>query len=149
MIKVAIEFTVSKPIETVFELISNIPNYPNWVPANSNFFIDTTMTSNGAIGLGSTYTDRLRGFVTSYGEIVRYSPPNEIALLEKKMFLGIKLFEANFSYRLKTIEGRTEVSHEAAASPCGVFKIITPINSLIVNSERKLTCKAIKSVLEG
>jgi len=149
MIKVAIKFNVSKPIETVFELISDIPNYSNWVPANSNFFIETKMTSNGAIGLGSTYTDRLRGFVTSYGEIVRYRPPYEIELLEKKTFFGIKLFEANFSYSLKTIEGDTEVSHEATASPCGVLKIISPINSLIVNSERKLTCKAIKSVLEG
>ena len=149
MINVAIKFNVSKPIETVFELISDIPNYSNWVPANSNFFIDTKMTSNGAIGLKSTYTDRLRGFVTSYGEIVRYSPPYEIALLEKKTFLSIKLFEANFSYRLKTIERGTEVLHEAAANPCGIFKILTPINSLVVKSERKLTCQAIKSVLEG
>ena len=149
MKKVEIKFTVSKPIEAVFGLISDIPNYSNWVPANSNFFIETKMTTDGAIGLGSTYIDRLRGFVTSFGEIVRYSPPYEIELFEKKTFFGIKLFEANFSYSLKTVEGNTEVSHEATASPCGIFKIISPINSLIVNSERKLTCKATKSVLEG
>lgn len=149
MIKVAIKFIVSKSIKTVFGLISDIPNYSNWVPANSNFFIETKMTSVGAFGLGSTYTDRLRGFVTSYGEIVRYSPPYEIELFEKKTFFGIRIFEANFSYSLKTIGGNTEVSHEAIASPCGVFKVVSPINSLVVNSERKLTCKAIKSVLEG
>ena len=148
MIKVAIKFNVSKPIETVFGLISDIPNYTNWVPAHSNFFIETKMTSGGAIGLGSTYTDRLRGFVTSYGEIVRYRPPYAIALFEKKTFLGIRIFEANFSYTLIAIGESTEVSHEASASPCGLFKLLSPLNSLIVKSERKLTCKAIKSELE-
>ena len=149
MIKVAIKFIVSKPIETVFGLISDIPNYSNWVPANSHFFIETEMTSGGAIGLGSTYTDRLRGFVTSYGEIVRYRPPYAIALFEKKTFLGIRILETNFSYRLLAMGDGTEVSHEATASPWGVFKLLSPLISLIVNSERNLTCKAIKSVLEG
>ena len=149
MIKVAIKFNVPKPVETVFELISDIPNYSNWVPANSNFFIETKVTSEGKIGLGSTYTDKLRGFVTSYGEIVRFIPPYEIELFEKKTFFGIRLFEANFSYILKTIGEGTEVSHEASANPCGLFKLLSPINSLVVNSERKLTCNAIKSLLEG
>ena len=149
MINVEIKFIVAKPIENVFEFISDIPNYSNWVPANSNFFIETIMTSGGAIGLGATYTDRLRGFVTSYGEIARYSPPHEIALLERKTFLGMRLFDANFSYRLRAVGGETEVFHKAQANPCGIFKILTPINSLVVNSERTLTCKAIKKELEG
>ena len=149
MIKVAIKFEVSKPIETVFGLISDIPNYSNWVPANSNFFIETNMTSGGVVGLGSTYTDRLRGFVASYGEIVKYLPPHEIELLEKKTFFGISLFMANFSYTLKPLGKGTEVFHKASARPCGLFRLLSPITSLIVNSERNLTCRAIKSVLEG
>jgi len=149
MKKIAISFDVEKPIDIVFRLISDIPNYSNWVPDNSNFFIGTKMTSEGAIGLGATYVDRLRGFVTSYGEVVRYNPPDEIELLEQKTFYGIRLFEANFCYRLKAFQEITEVSHEANARPCGVFKALSPIISIIVNSERNLTCKAIKSELEG
>lgn len=140
---------VRKPIGQVFELISDIANYTKWVPSNSRFFIETEITSELKTGLGVTYTDRLRGFITSFGEITIFRPTSEIKLFEIKTFCGIRIFEADFGYQLERMQGDTEVHHVAFAKPCGLFKLLSPVIYLIVNSERNLTCNAIKAQLEN
>ena len=83
MVKVKIIFHVEKPIDHVFELISDISAYKGWAPDKSKFFIENKITSEGLIGLGTTYTDRLRWFGKSIGEIVQYQPPFEIKFQQK------------------------------------------------------------------
>jgi hypothetical protein len=57
MIKVEILFVVERPIHLVFEKISNIAAYPQWVFDKSGFFLENEITSEGPFGLGTTYTD--------------------------------------------------------------------------------------------
>ena len=68
MVKVEITFFVDKPIEHVFGLISDIPGYRRWAPDKSNFFIENKITSEGPIGQGTTYLNRLRWGGQSYRE---------------------------------------------------------------------------------
>ena len=97
MIKVEIIFLVEKPIENVFELISDISDYRRWAPDKSKFFIENEITSEGHIGLGTTYVDRLRWFGKSIGEIVQYQPPFGIKFQQKTLF-GIPVFSAKLKY---------------------------------------------------
>jgi hypothetical protein len=147
MVKVKIIFLVEKPIEYVFELLSDISGYSRWAPDKSQFFIENKITSEGPIGLGTTYIDRLRWFGKSIGEIVQYQPPFEIKFQQKTLF-GFPVFGAKLKYTLKALESSTEVTHRAEAMPYGFFKLLEPILSIIVRSERERTCQAIKRALE-
>ena len=147
MIKVEIIFLVEKPIENVFELISDISGYRGWAPDKSKFFIENKITSEGHLGLGTTYIDRLRWCGKSIGEIVQYQPPFEIKF-QQKTLIGIPVFDAKLKYTLKALQNCTEIMHKADAIPLGFFKLLEPIISIIVRSERERTCQAIKRALE-
>ena len=147
MIKVEIIFLVEKPIENVFELISDISDYRMWAPDKSKFFIENEITSEGHIGLGTTYVDRLRWFGKSIGEIVQYQPPSKIEFQQKTLF-GLPVFRCKFEYMLRSHQNSTEVIHKAEATPYSIFKLLEPILSIIVRSERERTCHAIRRVLE-
>jgi hypothetical protein len=147
MVKIEIIFLVEKPIELVFELISDIPGYRRWAPDKSKFFIENKITSEGTVGLGTTYVDRLRWFGKSIGEIVQYQPPFEIIFQQKTLF-GLPVFGAKLEYTLKVRPNSTEVQHRAEAMSYGFFKLLEPILSIVVRSERERTCQAIKRALE-
>ena len=147
MVKVKIIFLVGKPIEHVFELLSDVSAYRRWAPDKSQFFIENKITSEGPIGLGTTYIDRLRWFGKSMGEIVQYQPPFEIKFQQKTLF-GLPVFSTKLEYTLKALQNSTEVEHRAEAMPYGFFKLLEPVLSIIVRSERERTCQAIKRALE-
>jgi hypothetical protein len=147
MVKVEIIFFVERPIAQVFELISDISGYRRWAPDKSKFFIENKITSEGPIGLGTTYIDQLRWRGKSIGEIVQYQPPAKIKF-QQKTFLGLPVFRSKFKYALEASQNSTEVTHTAEAIPCGLFKLLEPILSNIVRSERERTCHAIKRALE-
>ena len=147
MVKVKIIFLVEKPIEHVFELISDISGYRRWVPDKSKYFIENKITSEGLIGLGTTYIDQLRWWGKSIGEIVQYQPPSKIKFQQKTLF-GLPVFRAKIKYTLKALQNCTEVIHEVEAIPYGFFKLLEQILSIIVRSERERTCQAIKRALE-
>ena len=147
MVKVEITFLVDKPIEHVFDLVSDISGYRRWAPDKSNFFIENKITSEGPIGPGTTYLDRLRWWGKSIGKIVQYRPPSEI-MFEQKTLFGIPVFHAEFKYSLKALRNSTEVIHTTEAVPYGFFKLFEPILSHIVRSERERTCQAIKEFFE-
>ena len=147
MVKGKITFQVEKSIERVFELISDIPGYKNWSPGNSKFFIENKITSEGPIGLGTTYIDRLQWFGKAIGEIVQYEPPFEIAF-QQKVFFGLPAFSAELNYTLKAIQNSTEVIHIFEAVPHGLINLSEPLLSHLIHQERERTCKAIKKTLE-
>ena len=147
MVKVKIKFLVGKSSEHVFELLSDISGYSRWAPNKSQFFIENKITSEGPIGLGTTYIDRLRWFGKSMGEIVQYEPPFEIKF-QQKTFFGLPVFGAKLKYTLKSLQNFTEVTHRAEAIPYGFFKLLEPKLSIIFRSERERTCQAIKRALD-
>jgi hypothetical protein len=147
MVKVEIIFLVDKPIEHVFELVSDISGYRRWAPDKSKFFIRNKMTSEGPIGLGTTYIDQLRWWGKSIGKIVEYRPPSEITFEQKTQF-GLPVFQAVFKYTLKALQNSTEVIHSAEAVPYGFFKLFEPILLRIVRTERERTCRAVVEFFE-
>ena len=147
MVKVKIIFQVGKPIEHVFKLLNDISDYNRWAPDKSLFFIENIITSEGPIGLGTTYIDRLRFFGKSIGEIIQYEPPFEIEF-QQKTFFGLPVFGVIIKYTLNALHNSTEVTHRVEAKPYGIFKLFEPVLSLIVRSERERTCHAIKQSLE-
>jgi hypothetical protein len=147
MIEIEVSFLVEKPIHHAFQRISDITNYWQWVPEKSKFFIENKVTSEGAFGLGTTYVDKLKWWGKAVGEVVIYEPPSRIKFEQKTSF-GLPVFRASVEYVLKSVQNFTEVVHRFEATPCGPCKLLEPILSKIVRSERDRTCRAIKQGLE-
>ncbi len=147
MVKVEITFLIEKPIAHVFELISDISNYSRWVPEKSKFFIENKITSEGPIGLGTTYFDKLKWFGKAIGEIVEFQPPFKIKFQQRTSF-GFLAYNMTIAYTFKSIQNNTEVFHKVEVEPYWLIKIIEPIMSFAIRAERERTCQAIKRLLE-
>ena len=147
MVKVKITFLVEKHIDHVFKLISDIANYSRWVPEKSKLFIENKITSEGPIGLGTTYFDRLKWFGKAIGEIVEFQPPFKIRFQQRTSF-GFLAYNMSIEYTFKSIKDYTEVVHKVEVEPYWLIKMVEPIMSFTIRAERVRTCNAIKQVLE-
>ena len=97
MITFVYKFNVPGPIDDVFDLISDVEKYNQWVPSNSMVFIDTVITSSHRKGLGLTFVDRVRLGGKTVGKVVAYDPPARFTIKQKTTAL-FPFFEATFSY---------------------------------------------------
>ena len=147
MIEIEITFLVEKPIDQVFALIADVPNYRRWATEQSGFFVENKITSEGPLGLGMTYMDTLKWGGKAIGKIVKYEPPTSITF-QQKMVFGLPVFDATIDYALKSSQSFTEVTHKLTAVPCGLFKLAKSLLSSIIRSERERTCKAVKQTME-
>jgi uncharacterized protein YndB with AHSA1/START domain len=148
MIEIEILFTVERPVHLVFERISNIAAYPQWVPNKSGFFVENRITSEGPFGLGTTYMDKLKWGGRAYGEITRYEPPSNIRFEQKTAF-GVSVFYSTVEYVLRPLQAGTEIVHRFEATGCGAFSLFDRLLSKILRPERERTCSAIKHTLES
>ena len=75
MYKSEMSIFVNRPLQTVFDYVSNFANIPKW----ANSVESAELTSNGPLGVGSTYktVGRLLGLkIEGAVEITRWDPPN-------------------------------------------------------------------------
>jgi ribosome-associated toxin RatA of RatAB toxin-antitoxin module len=147
MIDLEFSFRVAKPAEVVFDLISDISRYRKWVPEGSSFFIENKLTSDGPIGLGTTYIDLLKYGGKSIGEIVEFERPSKVAF-QQRTFFGLPVFSARVEYFFETQNDFTEITHHLTAKGHGLFRMLEPVLSMVVSRERKKTCEAIKQAFE-
>jgi len=147
MIDFEISFRVAKSADLVFDLIADVSRYDQWVPQRSNFFIENKLTSDGPIGPGTTYVDRLRYGGRSMGEITQYKRPSNLRF-HQQTFFGLPVFSADIEYFFKAQNNFTEVTHHFAAKGRGLFKIAEPVLSAVIRREREKTCEAIKQAIE-
>ena len=147
MIRIEIPFIVEKPIELVFQRISNVADYHSWVPQESGFFLGNEITSKGQFGIGTTYMDKLKWRGRAMGKIIAFDPPTKVKFQQTTWF-GVKVFTAIGEYTLMGSGSFTEVIHRFEVTAHGIFKLMAPILSPVIRSERERTCKAIKLGLE-
>lgn len=147
MIKYVYKFKTERPIEEVFELISDVANYNQWVPSSSMVFIDTTITSVNQKGIGLTFVDKLILGGRTFGEIVEYIPPTLFSIEQRTSYV-LPFSMTNISYQLSGDTNVTQITHITTAKAFGIFKLFTPILKIFITKERTATCDQIVHKLE-
>jgi uncharacterized protein YndB with AHSA1/START domain len=138
--------TVNSPAEEVFNLISDIANYSKWVSSNSDFFIESKVTPEGTVGLGSTFEDKLR-FGKNIGEVVEFQPSKKF-VIEQKWYPETYLWKMRVEYHFEPINGSTRITNKFVMTPIEGFEPMkTPIMEL-ARGERIRTLEAVKKLLE-
>lgn len=121
MIKVEISTVINRPVEEVFAVLSNVENHPKW----SSAFLEAKKTSEGPIGVGTTWRvvqkalgRRIEGEV----EVTEYESNRKWAQKSKS---GPFPVEVRGTY--EPVKGGTQVSVVLEAEPGGFFKLAEPL----------------------
>ena len=142
-----VKFAVRKPINEVFEVISDIAHYNDWAPQCSWVYYGTTINSEITKGLNTTFVDKMRFGCKSVGKIVRYDPPVRFAI-DQTTFSIFPLFSSYIDYQLLSEDHTTKVVHTVVPKTHGVYKLLNPIHKYCLDKERKDFCRAIIQKLE-
>ena len=145
---VNVDFAVDRPIDEVFEVISDIAHYNEWAPHSSMVYLGTTITSDKTKGLDTIFVDKMRFGGKSLGKITRYDPPERFAI-DQRTYIVFPLFSAHIDYELVSEGQTTRVSHTVTPNTHGLYKLLGPIHRFLLVKERKAFCRAIVQKLEG
>ena len=147
MVRVDLDTVVAQPIEDVFAQLTDLAGYSRWMPRR-DLFIHTDVTSEGPMGVGTTYYDRT-WMGTFRGEVVEFRAPTSIEFRETLRWLGMRVMEARPTYELVATEAGTEVHHVGEGEFYGIFRLMNPVGAWMARGERKRTVRALRRALEA
>jgi len=125
----------------VFEFVADLENVPRWNYA----IVETRKTSDGPIGVGSTYR-QVRSVPARSEESLRvteFEPDRRFAVRGE---LGP--FEATLTYELEGVGGMTRLTNSADLEASGILKLTAPIASSRIRAAVAANLAALKQLLE-
>lgn len=135
---------VASPMARVFELLADLPNYPQWLPPSGLYA--TTVVSETPIRLGTTYVDRSKQGPL-HGRVTEYQPPNMLGFHQEAHFaLGRLIIDIH--YQLEVVEGATRVHRATAPQTSGLLALLRPIVIRSIRQENLRTLARMKQYLE-
>jgi uncharacterized protein YndB with AHSA1/START domain len=142
MIKIEKSSLINRPVEDVWNFISNVENIPRWNRGTRNGKI----TSDGPVGVGSTiqYVRRLFGreMIVKL-RVTAYEPHKTITLQ-----LSVGRVTAQTGFTLKPVEDGTWLSHPSEITLGGLWKLITPVVTPMLEREGQEDIASIKRILD-
>jgi len=146
MVRIELDIVIARPIDDVFGRLTELSEYSRWMP-KLGIFIETRQTSEGPLGVGTTYYDK--GWMGTFvGEIVKFRSPTRVAFKETLRWFGVTVIEARPEYELVSTQTGTEVHHTADARLFGIFNVMQPVVAWMARGERRRTGQALKDSLE-
>ena len=146
MVRVELDTVIAQPIDDVFGRLTNLSDYSRWMP-RLGVFIRSKQTSQGPVGVGTTYYDK--GWMGTFvGEVVEFQAPTRVAFNEKLRWLGVTVMEAKPAYELISTQTGTRVHHRAEGRLFGIFNVMQPVVAWMARGERRRTVHALKDSLE-
>jgi len=143
MIKVKTSVVINRPVEEVFEYMSDPSNNVQWQSGT----IESKQTSEGPAGVGTTtqsVTQFLGKRLESTGEITEYEPNRRVGV---KSTSGPIPITATTTF--EEVEGGTKVTLEGEGDVSGVFKLAEPIVARTAQRQFEGNYLTLKDVLEA
>jgi len=147
MVKVNIETEIHCPPEEVFDCLTDISNYSEWMP-RSGLFVKSEQVSPGAPQEGARFYDWTK-MGKFQGEIVEFDRPKKVSFRQKLQFFGVTVMESRPSYTLESSDKGPRVHHTGEAELFGPFKVLDFRAKNMAWKERSRTVKALKKKLES
>ncbi len=137
---------IKASVKQVFNFVSDISNYSNWVTPNSPYFIESKVTPAGPLGLGTTFEDKLT-LGKSVGKVVEYRPFEQL-VFEQKWYPESHAWVMRIEYHFEPANGDTKINRIVDVTPVGWAEPLKPMIDEMERDESQRTYEAIKKTLE-
>jgi uncharacterized membrane protein len=143
MIKVENSVVINRPVDEVFEFVSNIENLPQWAGP----VLEAKQTSDGPIGVGTTQTQVAKFLgrrIETSQEVTEYEPNKKLSTKTTSGPLPMDIH-----YVLEPSGEGTRVNIEGNIEAGGFFKIAEPIVGRMLNRQTASDAANLKDLLEA
>jgi len=110
--------TIARPIEEVFDYLSDPRNEPDWLPGATA----VDKTSEGPVGLGSTFVGHYARAGRVALELVEFERPHRVTFRAHS-----KLVDFDDAVELTETDGRTLLQARMHATPRRVMRVLEPL----------------------
>jgi uncharacterized protein YndB with AHSA1/START domain len=120
MVRAQLGTTIKRPVEEVFAVMSDLSKNPKWISAVN----ETTKTSDGPIGVGTTWHSVgkfLGRRVESDTTYTQFEPDRTFT------FEATTPFPMTVAFTFEAVAGGTRVEQVVDAEPGGFFKLAGPL----------------------
>jgi hypothetical protein len=134
--------TISRPVDQVFEYVTQIENSSQWGDA----VVDAWQETDGPIGLGTIVTERVKMgpvFSELSWEITAFET-NRLCVFEGVSELG----SSRTSYIFEAVEDGTRLIVEVSTQLTGIYRYIKLVIQFTHKRNRKASLEAIKKIIE-
>jgi len=140
------DFTIdiARPVERVFALIADLPNYQQWL-APSGLYGATTQVSDTPVMLGTRYVDGKQA--TLHGHVTEFRPPVALAFHQEARLLLSRL-TIDIHYRLEPFGAHTRVYRTTTPRLSGALALLQPLIVRPIRAENLRTLAMMKRYLE-
>ena len=112
--------TIDRPVQDVFEFLANFENVPKWNYA----IVETRKTSEGPVGVGTTYR-QIRSIPSRSEE--RFEVTEFEAGRRLVIHGGLGPFEGTLTYELDPAGEETRLVNRASLQASGLGRLVAPI----------------------
>lgn len=147
LIKVYIEEKINRQKDQVFQYLTDLKGYNEWLP-KKGFFRGTKQISTGMPKKGTEFFDYTI-FGRFKGEITEFEPPVKIAFSQRLKIFGVLLMESRPEYELQTTKNGTKVLHKGEAELFGLAKLYYPRAEKLAERERRRTVRGLTEALQA
>ena len=133
--------TIQRPPDEVFEYLAHFENVPEWNYA----IVKTQQTSDGPVGVGTTYKQArsLPSPSEEAFEVTEFDPDRRLAI---RGDLGP--FEGTLTYDLESVPDGTKITNSADLRAHGLLKVAAPLASRRVGDAVAANLQTLKDILE-
>jgi uncharacterized membrane protein len=143
MIRIETSAVINRPIDEVFEFVSDVENNPLW----QSSIAAGKQTSSGSLGVGTTIMTISRylafQFKTDW-EVIEYEP-NKKYVAKSVSSRG----QAKGTWEFESVASGTRVDLVAEMGLSGLFRIVEPMLKIIGQRETEKEFAALKELLEA
>jgi uncharacterized protein YndB with AHSA1/START domain len=133
---------IRRPPEDVFRFLAELENIPKW----NYVIIETHKTSEGPVGVGTTYRQvrSLPSRSEEAFEVTEFEPERRLAIRG-----GLGPLHGTMSYTLEPIDGGTRLTNAADLEGRGVLRIAAPLATGRIREAVAANLGVLKELLEA
>jgi len=130
---------IRKPVEEVFGTVIDVANFPNWNPSTPS----ARKLSNGEIGNGTRFELQIRGLGKVPHELREFERNKRVRLVPSMKFMS-----GGHRFVFTAQGATTRIDHELEMTPKGIFKIFTPLMSMMGKKDLRDLANSLQRYLE-
>ena len=132
--------TINRPVEQVFQTVTDITAFPKWNPTTKS----ARRLTPGKMGNGTRFEMSITGFGKQELILEEYQENRQVRLVPVSNLIG-----GGHRFMFTTDGDGTRIDHELEMVPKGVFKVFSPLMGMMSRRNLRDTAAALETYLQN